>query len=328
MQKVDIALNYYGKPYQTIVTLFSLLEKSGDLIDQIYLGVERIQPYEDAWEGICKIRDIFSKRGLQVVFLREYVPYLNYKNPQELTLRARLSIRYQYPLEKTHKKYLLILHNDMHFKKDIVQPMLNAMESSKLPLAGIGQIGQCWNCPAFAESLCDPEHFQEYRPHQQELLALMDRKPMARHEHNRGLVEMGHVHPLPECRLNEYVCLLNVELYREHTYPKGPVPPFGAVWDGSDTAAAWFREMYRKGLAFQNMYFSDYADHAPFIAAKSGHVADTNRALYVAIEKQAKDYMITHYHSDRYSMLTKVQIAKAIIERKTRKLYGKVMRSI
>lgn len=325
MQKVDVAMSYYGKPYQTMVTLFSLLEKSGNLIDKIYLGVERRQPYDDAWAGVYKVIELFEKKGLEVVFLKEYVPYLNDQKPQELSLEARLSIRYQYALENTDKKYLVILHNDMTFRKDILSPMIDAMQTSKVPLAGVGQIGQCWNCPAFFEKLCNSETFQKYIPSQQELLDLMDRNPIARHTYNRKLVEKGHVHPLPECRLNEYICLLNVDVYRQYTYPQGPVPPFGAVWDGSDTAAAWFRDMYNQGLDFQNIYFEEFAEHAPFIAAKSGHLADNNRAAYDDIERQAREYMVKNYHADQYSTQTQLKMRKATAERKVKKLYGKIL---
>lgn len=326
MQKVDIAISYYGKPYQTMVTLFSLLEHSGKFIDKLYLGVERKQPYDDAWGGVFKIKEVFEKRGIEVVFLKHYAPYLNHVKPEELAAEVVESIRYQYALQHTDKKYLLILHNDMLFRKDMLQPMLETMERSTRPLAGVGQIGQCWNCPAFFEKLCNPEKYEQYRPAQEELLALMDRHPTVRHTHNRQLVEQGHVHPLPECRLNEYVCLLNVDLYRKFTYPQGPVPPFGAVWDGSDTAAAWFRDMFNQGLRFENIYFDAYAEHAPFHATKSGHLADDNRAIYENIEAQAREYMILHYQKDEYSLEVKLKAKRLIYRKKLGKWAAKVLK--
>ena len=45
--KVDVAINYYGKPYQTLLTIESLLEHSGSHLDVIYLIKELEQPRPD-----------------------------------------------------------------------------------------------------------------------------------------------------------------------------------------------------------------------------------------------------------------------------------------
>ena len=45
--QVDVAINYYGKPYQTLLTIETLLEHSGQHIDRIYLIRELKQPREE-----------------------------------------------------------------------------------------------------------------------------------------------------------------------------------------------------------------------------------------------------------------------------------------
>src|SRR5665647_1201839 len=45
--KVDVAINYFGKPYQTLLTIESLLEHSDRHLDLIYLIKEPQQPRAD-----------------------------------------------------------------------------------------------------------------------------------------------------------------------------------------------------------------------------------------------------------------------------------------
>ena len=45
--KIDCIINVYGKPWQTLCTLKSLLKYSGQWIDRIYFIEEREQPYGD-----------------------------------------------------------------------------------------------------------------------------------------------------------------------------------------------------------------------------------------------------------------------------------------
>ncbi len=326
MEKIDVAISYYGKPYQTMVTLFSLLEKSANYIDKIYLCIEKKQPYEDAWNGVPKIKELFEKRGVVIVHPGKFVPWMADVSPQGLDEETRLSLRYQFALEKTDKKYLLICHNDMLYRQDLIQPMLQSFEEdSSDKLVGVGRIGQCWNCSAFYAKLCSPEKFDEYKPGPQELLKQMEDYPNPRYQRNKKLVSAGYSHPLPECRLNEYACLINVDLYRKTTIPNGPAPYFGGVWNGSDTAAAWFRDSYLHGLRFKNFYYEEYADHAPFSAVSNGNDADSNRAIYEDIEHQAREYMIKHYHADQYAASTQLKIAKTVGERKLRKIYSKIL---
>jgi len=46
-QKVDVIINVYGKPWQTLVALKSLMLHSGQWIDKIYMNVEKHHPYDD-----------------------------------------------------------------------------------------------------------------------------------------------------------------------------------------------------------------------------------------------------------------------------------------
>ena len=50
MATVDVAINVYGKPYQTAVTLLSLLKHSGQHLNKIYFVVEPEQPRKESFE--------------------------------------------------------------------------------------------------------------------------------------------------------------------------------------------------------------------------------------------------------------------------------------
>ena len=152
MQKpVDINIAFYGKPYQTIVTIESLMQHSGQHIDKIYLSRGRVQPHDD-WNGIFKIIDVFRDRTIKghKVNLEVYYPYhflglgVNDYERARTDARYRKSIMYQYALETTNKKYMCVMHNDMLFYGDLIGEMLTRYEKTPDTLAGIGSIGQCW----------------------------------------------------------------------------------------------------------------------------------------------------------------------------------------
>ena len=47
MQKVDVVMNIYGKPWQTLCAIKSLMKHSGQWVDKIYLTIEKHHPYDD-----------------------------------------------------------------------------------------------------------------------------------------------------------------------------------------------------------------------------------------------------------------------------------------
>ena len=47
MKNVDVIINVYGKPWQTICTLKTLMKYSGHHIDKIFLIKEKEQPYNE-----------------------------------------------------------------------------------------------------------------------------------------------------------------------------------------------------------------------------------------------------------------------------------------
>ena len=60
---------------------------------------------------------------------------------------------------------------------------------------------------------------------------------------------------MPECRINEWCCLIEMDLYRQMVIPKGNVLPFGGYFR-VDLADAWFNGMIRNG--YKPKYYNIY----------------------------------------------------------------------
>jgi len=168
--KVDVAVNVYGKPYQTVLSILSLLKYSKNYIDKIYIITEKKQPF-----GFDKsiIKELLNE--MPVIF---YTPKL-YFGWWEGIRRGKIysilckfdffrhSIRYQYAWEKSTSNYLFIMHNDMVFHKDIIGNYLDNIDDK----IAIGSVGQCWNCPAY-EKYCDSEKYLKFRPSNSQLIEM------------------------------------------------------------------------------------------------------------------------------------------------------------
>lgn len=232
--KVDVCVSLFGKPYHTILAIKSLLKYSREHVGIIYVIEERKQSQKDI-NGIFLLKEALKNESI-VYFKPKYfydLGNLDYQRVKSDT-NYRYSIPYQYALEKSDKKYVLVIHNDCLFHGDIIGEMLQEFKEGNKNLAGVGPIGQCWNCPAFFESKCNGATYDKFMPSKQELTALINRHEIPRREITERLIAEGRVHPLPECRLNEYAALLNTAIYRKSTLPEGKNVTYAGAWDGND----------------------------------------------------------------------------------------------
>ncbi|WP_345026255.1 hypothetical protein [Ravibacter arvi] len=268
---VDVAISVYGKPYQTAVTLLTLLRHSDFWIDKIYFLEERKQPEPSDFNFIYKV---LGERVLR------YKPmfWFGYKPPRRKLLSFapyRRSVRYQYAWEKTDKKYLLLVHNDVYFKGDLVFEYLKYIDD----YAGVGKIGQCWNCPAYAAQLCNGDNYQNFKPTADEIFRLASLHPGARTKIYSQVVDIEQPWPLPECRLNEYVGMINMEHARNVTLPRGKITPFG-IHNPVDTGVKWFQQMNQVGYNFYNVDYDPFATHSWVSLKNSGNNSLSDRGLY------------------------------------------------
>jgi hypothetical protein len=171
----------------------------------------------------------------------------------------RYIFRYQYGIENSDKDYVFITHNDILYTEDIIGNMLEKIGGK----AGVGLIGQCWNCPAFMANLCDGDRHDKYNPTYDEVIYLTKTHTPARYTQHNQLVDRTQPMPLPECRLNEFACLIDRNITINECYPNGNSPLFGA-YDLLDLGDAWFRSLILKGFKFANHDINKDAIHGYF----------------------------------------------------------------
>lgn len=279
MEKVDVCINVYGKPWQTLCTLKSLMKHSGHLIDKIFLIKEKEQPYND------NIDWIFNYFDNLVIHTPKYYNFLKRKISNLFDNDEILSIRHQFGFEKSNKKFIFITHNDVLYTGDIIGDMLSKIGDS----AGIGEIGQCWNCPLLDEGICNGEKLNknfESKLDYNDIMKIVDKYPKKRTYYQcRNLISKENPFPMPECRLNEWACLINREITNNETFPNNSTPFFGLI--GLDSGTEWFKSMYLKGFKFIN--YKNNFTHG-FWADNAGHPTLINKDEYNTSEKTAKKY--------------------------------------
>lgn len=285
---VDVAINVFGKPAQTALSLLSLLEHSGHFIDKVYFIEEA-----DVMNTLFAHADILRLLGDRLVHFRPQ--FMNWRYAVDASRLGdpdyRHALRYQYAFEHTDKHYLLLIHNDCEFIGDAVGLLLANLGDH----TGVGEIGQCWLCPANHLGHCGPGRYLEYRPDFATVRGLYETLDPAIYrrryteEPTRELID--HPWPLPECRLNEYCCLINMTKARPDTCPQGSARPFGAYVDVGnpetgqgvlDIGVAWFGDMVRLGHSFGHVPLAACLRHVV-----GGHKALFTPELYVEKEEQA-----------------------------------------
>lgn len=287
MKKIDVCINVYGKPYQTLITLKTLLEHSGNLIDKIFFIEERNQPEDYDY----KIIDENLNYDKLIRFIPKFHLWINNSDVIKTISdnHYRSSLRYQYGLENTDKKHLLIIHNDVLFTNDIVSELLSEIGDCFT----IGHIGQCWNCPLKRENICD-SHLLESNCENQlpydEIINYVDKNPDTRSaNHGRPFISKQNPFPMPECRVNEWCALINVDNYKKEVIPNGDVFPFGGYY-GIDLADVWFKQMVSKGYKFKHYDIYKSSTHGYFSEVGYGHMSMHNKIMYEQDEQRAKDY--------------------------------------
>tara|TARA_R110000868_G_scaffold179968_3_gene420462 strand:+ start:13632 stop:14444 length:813 start_codon:yes stop_codon:yes gene_type:complete len=269
MNKVDVVIQVYGKPWQTLCTLESLMTHCEEHIDKIYFIEEAKHPFDDKVKWVLKYFD-------NIVY---YKPdkFVNIYGTWSKDVPVS-NIRHQFGIENSDKKYVFICHNDVLFTGDIIGDMLNEIEDC----VGIGEIGQCWNCPAKAQGLCSGEKFYDWNPTFEDLKQL--KLPHIRTRLDNLDKEIPKL--LPECRLNEFACLIN----REICIKEGR-PYFGEF--DHDSGTAWFKSMYKKGYKFKD-YRKNF-QHCYWNELGGGHTLDNNENAYFKAERKAKQYFKKNY---------------------------------
>lgn len=283
--KIDVAVNVYKKPYQTAVTLLSLLKYSGHLIDKIYFTIDASET-EHLYDHLLE-----RLSGRYVLFVPRYHYWIRSSKHRRFLYRYRVfrhSLRYQYAWEATDKKYLLITHNDVLYHADVATHFLQKIDGH----IGAGYVGMCWNCPASAARVCSSDRYLEYRPSADEYRELIREHPGVRRKYySRYAHETPW--PLPECRLNEWACMIDMEKARPVTMPYGACTPFGAMY--LDIATEWFYDAHQLGYTVAHTDAAQYCTHAWASPDHNGHALLFDKEQYRLAEENAKQILENEY---------------------------------
>lgn len=286
MSLVDVAINVHGKPHQTAVMVLSLLDHSGARIGRIHFTLDGRQPF-----GADHSR-LLEHLGDRVI---PYRPWFWFGvRPQRLRSLLRFrpyrrALRYQHAWETSAAPYLFITHNDVLYNGDVIGAMLQRISGH----VAVGPVGQCWNCPAAFAKRCSPERFMTYRPSYGEWLALAQQYPGPRAAHYDRVVDPQQPWPLPECRVNEWTMLVDLQRARPLTMPQGKAIPLGALY-GLDIGTQWFHAMLNAGGTVGHFDIAPYATHAWASSTGGGHAALSDRAVYEAEEARAMAWLKDH----------------------------------
>lgn len=260
--KIDVAVQSYKKPESLLYTLMSLKKVSGDLIDTVYINDDcsndgsveifndiRVKEYFAPWK--LNVRVNTKNVGVNQVYMLKHRPdYMNWlfvlskfkRFIDPKTTHNKDDVRYQYAIDNTDKKYLLVIHDDVKFFKNIVQLYLDTMEANP-NLAIVGDLGQCWRCK-FSE-ICSPKKLmQGFRPPHFPLT------PKDRTQPFNPKKGYGR-----DCRINEWSCLIDVEKSRLITQKYGCL--FGNYYRYSDIGAYWFCKILEHGFDFSDPIASE-----------------------------------------------------------------------
>lgn len=304
----DVAMNIFAKPYQTALSLLSLLEHSGSRIRRLWLQFEPFGSKYDSADPYAITRYLREKGSDIVVsqprqwLAREPVGEEILRDPEK-----RRGIRYWDAFVNSDADFLFVSHNDVFIYKDIVGALLENIGDAFV----IGSLGQCWNCPASKKELmrdvlnresCTPGAYLDFLPTSEELrrlyAAARERGIFARpyDEDNFSGEFAENPWPLPECRVNEWACLVNLKKTRPLTFPRGPAWPFGAFRayanHNLDTGSAWFRDLHREGLRAKNFDIKPYLKHWVGTGAKSpGKYAKAEDNAKRLLEKYYPDFI-------------------------------------
>lgn len=292
---VDVIVNVYGKPYQTAVSLWSLMKFSEKHIGKIYVILEKKQP-----EGFDELLLRKLLVGLPVEIYKPPFFFGWWEGRRKGLINQillwfksyRNSIRYQYAWEKSKAPFLFLMHNDMLIFDDLIGHYLSKIG----PHAGIGQIGQCWNCPAFGTH-CDGDRYWDYRPTPQEVVDLYKSRPEGR-AIVHGLVSIDQISwPMPECRLNEHAALIQMSVVKPETSPFGSILPIG-IKNSIDIGIQWFQGMSLAGYRMVNESYEPFAKHAWTNGTDCGHASLFDLDQYAREEEIAKQELTKYTKSN------------------------------
>jgi hypothetical protein len=252
--RVDVAVQSFRKPESLVYTLLTLHAHCRDGVDAVFVNDDRSSDGTvDAYRapGLARalapwrlrVRENGVNTGTRLVIPAGVRPrHLGRLEHAREALRQwrrtgrlgldRADVRYQWALDETDKDRLLVLHDDIEIRGDVVGLYGRALDALPRP-AVVGDLGQCWRC-AFAAEGCTPARI------------------VAGHRPDPAwprTVRRAGDHPYA-CRVNEWCALVSVRAARELAERRGLL--FGNYDGRADVAAYWFATAVGDGYGFSD----------------------------------------------------------------------------
>jgi len=276
---VDCAIPVFGRPWQTALSLLTLLRHSKQHVRRIWFEDRPGDPLRSNVKWVATVvRSAFSH--VEVVYWKCHhnEPLVDYARAAADSL-YRLDFPFQRAWEYCGDRPLVVIHNDMRFVRDELPTMLSGLWGSTV---GVGRIGICHACPAHRRGCQGGAGYESYRPSYQELVTLIRSRPPTRMVEE--IIDPSAPWPLTECRLNEMFAVVRPSLVRHLVFPHGPIPILGEQHIRVDGGVRWFAGLCRAGFRFAHYEYS--AVH------RAGYPTVSDLDLYRAREAEARELVV------------------------------------
>ncbi len=269
MEKIDVIVQSYKKPESLIYTLLTLKKYSGDHIDCIYIDDDisdddtvkyylkdeflelmkpiqikiRVNEKKSGYTHTCMTWEAFKKKK----FLNKIQLLMHVFIKRIKFYRSSDDIRYQWGINSTDKKYVLLIHDDIKFNGDIVKLYLETFEKKSYVI--VGDLGGLRLCPfGPCGEKCSPSKILSNQLPSKKW-PITGKKTLihtllGRYDRN--------------CRINEWCCMLDVSVCKEFEKKYGVY--FGNYEGGGDVGSYWL------WIAVKNNY--KFCDPLPFFEGR------------------------------------------------------------
>ena len=255
--KVDVAIQSYKKPESLVYTLLSLKKYCGSHIDTIYInddcsGNNVIDHYTEE-----KLLEIMTPIKIKVRVNKKPSGYTHTIVTKEVFFRKNIKekiqllghffikrakwysttddIRYQWAINNTDKKYIYLIHDDIKFYDDVLGLYLKYIGENMAIIGDLGGSKRCIFGPCGEK--CSPTKINN-GDFPCKTFPNMGKKTLLH-------TLLGRYKRY--CRINEWSCLINVDICKE--IAKDGVY-FGNYESGGDVGTYWFDKIIKKGYKF------------------------------------------------------------------------------
>lgn len=246
--QVEAAIPVFARPWQSLLTGYSLLASSPGLVSRVWWEFRGDGPFGDSAAWVAGVLRLAFPSVKFVVWNASHShPAVNYP-AAALDRDYRLGFPFQRAWEGCGDAPLLLLHNDVEVLPLALDGALSRLLGSGPSVAGVGKVGMCHACPAHNRGCSGGQSYESFQPNAAELRHLIETAPPRRLL--AAEVDEDTPWPIGECRLNEWFALVWPGRVRRWVFPVGTIPIVGERCGRLDGGVRWFGGLARRGYRF------------------------------------------------------------------------------